>query len=240
MFPRFPCSADQIFRIHPKTLAISISVDIKKPSQNLDFTLAAQEKINNSFPVMHRYLPLALVAGLLVAFRALGSAFPESLPNFQPLAAVFFCGAILASGWRGFAIPLAAWAITYPLGIGHVSDGPVFTTTLLAFVAIYFLGKSLATKPPAALLAGSVAAALAFHIITNTAAWLGDPMYGKSLTGLWQSLWTGPAGSPLPSWVFLRNLAAANFLFTGIVLLARFRLPRIAAPATSTKLAESR
>lgn len=38
------------------------------------------------------------------------------------------------------------------------------------------------------------------------------------------------------SWVFLRNLAAANVLFTGLVLLARFKIP--AWPSLEIKSAE--
>ncbi len=185
---------------------------------------------------MNRYLPLCLIAGLLVAFRILGSVLPESQPNFQPLAALFFCGALLAPGWRGIAIPFAIWAATYPFGIGPVSDPAIFLTTLLALVATFALGKALATRAFPVLLLGSLAAAIVFHLITNTAAWLGDPMYQKSLAGLWQSLWTGPAGSPLPSWVFLRNLAAANFLFTAIFAGAQLRLPRASESTTAAPL----
>lgn len=176
---------------------------------------------------MQRYLPLILVVGLLIAFRALGSAFPETLPNFQPLSAVFFCGAILAPGWRGFVIPFGVWAITYPLGIGHVSDVSMFASTLIAFTAVFFLGQPLTRKGIPTLLLGSVAAALVFHLITNTAAWIGSPLYAKTLTGFWQSQWTGSPASPLPSWVFLRNLAAANVVFTGIFALAQIRSPKM-------------
>ncbi len=190
---------------------------------------------------MQRYLPLVLVAGLLIAFRALGSAFPATLPNFQPLAAVFFCGALLAPGWRGFALPFAAWAVTYPLGVGHVSNDPaVFSTTLLALGLVYLLGKSLVTKGIPTLLLGSVASAILFHFVTNSAAWMGDPLYAKTLTGLWQSLWTGPVGSPIASWVFLRNLTAANVLFTGIIVLAQFRMPKLTLAMPAPALAKSR
>lgn len=180
---------------------------------------------------MNRYLPLCLIAGLLVAFRILGSVLPESQPNFQPLAALFFCGALLAPGWRGIAIPFAIWAVTYPFGIGPVSDPAIFLTTLLALSATFALGTAFSNRAFPVLLLGSLAAAVVFHLITNTAAWLGDPMYQKSLTGLWQSLWTGPVGSPLPSWIFLRNLAAANFLFTAIFAGAQLRVPRASEPA---------
>jgi len=181
---------------------------------------------------MNRYLPLCLIAVLLIAFRVLGSMLPESQPNFQPLAALFFCGALLAPGWRGFAIPAGIWLVTYPFGIGPVSDPAIFITTLVALAATFFIGKAFANSRFPVLLAGSVAAALAFHLITNGAAWIGDPMYAKSLTGLWQSIWTGPAGSPLPSWIFFRNLAAANLLFTAIFAGAQLRLPSLAVPRT--------
>lgn len=190
------------------------------------FRLAAPWKIHNSDAAMNRYLPLCLIVGLLITFRALGSALPEALPNFQPLAAVFFCGSLLASGWRGFAIPLGVWTVTFPLGIGHSSSPAVFLTTLLALTAIFFLGKLLSTRSVPTLLVGSLAAAMTFHLITNGAAWLGDPRYAKTLGGFWQSLWTGAPGDILPSWVFLRNLAAANVIFTGVFLAARIRLPK--------------
>jgi hypothetical protein len=184
-------------------------------------------KINNSSAAMKRYLPLCLIVGLLVLFRVVGSLLPDSQPNFQPLAALFFCGALLAPGWRGFAIPFGVWAITYPLGIGPVSDVSIFLTTLMALAVMFFMGKALANRGVPTLLVGSLAASIVFHLITNGAAWLGDPMYQKSLTGLWQSVWTGPPGSVLPSWVFLRNLAAANLLFTGVFLCAQLRFPQV-------------
>lgn len=187
---------------------------------------------------MNRYLPLVLIAGLLIAFRIVGSAFPETLPNFQPLAAVFFCGALLAPGWLGFAIPFGIWAITFPLGMGHVSSPLDFASTCVAFVAIYFLGKALTHRGIPTLLLGSAAAAVIFHLVTCGAAWITDPLYAKNLEGLVQSVWSGPVSSKIPSWVFLRNLTAANVLFTGIFALAQLRLPKSSAPAAEAALAK--
>lgn len=175
---------------------------------------------------MHRYLPLCLIVVLIVAFRVMGGLLPESQPNFQPLAALFFCGALLAPGWRGFAIPLVIWAVTYPMATGPVTEVSIIITTLAAFVSVYFIGQSFAGRRFPITLLGSFGATIAFHLITNGAAWIGDPMYAKNLTGLWQSLWTGPVGSPLPSWLFLRNFAAANVLFTAIFITAQLGLPR--------------
>lgn len=174
---------------------------------------------------MNRLAPFALVVALLVAFRYVGAAFPDTLPNFQPLSAMFFCGALLAPGWRGLAWPSAVWAATFPLGIGHTPGPGLFLTTLLAFVALFFLGRSLSSRGVFAMIAGSVAAAVIFHVFTGALAWSLDPRYAKTVTGLWQSLWAGAPGDVLPSWAFLRNLAMANALFTGIILLARVKLP---------------
>lgn len=183
---------------------------------------------------MNRFLPLALIIILLIAFRIVGSMFPETIPNFQPLAALFFCGAFIAKGWRAWAIPLAAWLITYPapaLMSGNAAwlGAPTLIGTALGFAATFFIGKALMKRGLGSLLLGSLAAALAFHAITNGIAWAMSPMYPKNLAGIVQSLWTGPAGSAIPSWVFLRNMAAANVLFTAIFLSAHFALPTRAA-----------
>ncbi len=174
---------------------------------------------------MKRYLPLLLIVSLLLLFRVAGLLFPASLPNFQPLAAVFFCGALLAPGWRGFAIPFGIWAVTYPFGIGHIHSITGFLTTLTALAAIFFIGRGLSGRGIPALLLGSIVSAVVFHLFTCCVSWIGDPLYPKSLQGLWQSVWSGPVGYG-PSWVFLRNLAAANLIFTAVFLLARVRLPK--------------
>lgn len=172
---------------------------------------------------MHRYLPLGIIITLLIIFRMVGVALPEALPNFQPLAALFFSGALLAPGWRAFAIPLGVWAITYPFGIGPIHDLPLFVTTMLALCVTSLMGKFFSTRQMPTLLVGAAAAALAFHFITCMAAWIGDPMYAKTLAGFWRSFWTGPPTSSIPSWVFLRNMFAANVLFTGVFVLATLR-----------------
>ena len=186
---------------------------------------------------MHRRPPLLLILGLLIGFRALSAALPQAMPNFQPLAALFFCGALMAGGWRGFAIPLIAWVVSYPLPAlfqnGPVADPLNFTSALLAFTLTFFIGRSLAARSLPTLLLGSLTAALGFHLLTNGAAWLFDPRYAKTLGGLFQSLWTGASGAALPSWVFLRNFAAANLLFTGIFLSARICMPRLAMAAAT-------
>jgi hypothetical protein len=188
---------------------------------------------------MIRALPVFLAVGLLIAFRVLGSQFPEHLPNFQPLAAVFFCGAILARSWKGFAIPDGIWLLNYPWGIGHTGSISVFAVTLFCFTLIFLLGQQLSKRSLTAMLLGSIAAAALFHGITCGVAWAADPRYAKTLAGLWQSLWAGAPGDVLPSWVFLRNLTAANFIFTAVFLAARLRMPMKPAFCAKQDLAET-
>ncbi len=137
----------------------------------------------------------------------------------------------MIKGWKGWAIPLGAWLITYPIpaiiqGNGSYLTAGVLLMTGMAFAVTFFIGKSLSGENVGMLLLGSLGAAIAFHLVTNGAAWMFSPLYPKSSLGLWQSLWAGPIGSPIPSWVFLRNMMGANLLFTTIFLSARFALPR--------------
>ena len=94
------------------------------------------------------------------------------------------------------------------------------------------------------MLFGSLAAAAIFHGITCGLAWSSgfwtESRYPMSLGGLWQSLWLGAPGDVLPSWVFLRNLAAANFIFTAVFLAARLRMPMKPVFSTKQDLAETK
>lgn len=197
---------------------------LKKPSPDCHFGLAGLRKLTNSTPVMHRrYLPLVLIVALLIAFRVVGSLSTDAWPNFQPLAALFFCGSLLAPGWRGYALAITIWAVTYPIGVGPIHDLPIFLTALVGLTTTFFIGQAFSKRSIPTLVAGSILAAVVFHLITNGIAWINDPLYAKNLTGLWQSLWSGPANSPLPSWVFLRNLAAANAIFTTLFAVSQIR-----------------
>ena len=209
------------------------------------FSLAYPPRIHDARAVMVRTLPVLLIIGLLLAFRALGHWFPDQMPvNFQPLAAVFFCGAILARSWKGFAIPAGVWLLTYPLGVGHTGSVSTFAVTLVSFGVIFLLGQQLSKRGMATMLLGSIAGAALFHFITCSAAWstgfwMEESRYPMSLSGLWQSIWLGAPGDVIPSWVFLRNLAAANFLFTAVFIAARMRMPLEPIFSAKQDLAES-
>lgn len=182
---------------------------------------------------------------LLVAFRCLGAMFSSELPSFSPLPAFFLCCIVFFRGKQAWLVPLAAWLVSNPIatliqGYNPIEQWAPVLTAFLTLLALGFMALPLrkhATAPK--LLGAGLIAAVLFHLVTGVAAWISYPLYPKDLSGLYQSLWSGPFGAEIPSWAFLRNLAAANLLFTGLFLAARFTwLPnprRESSPLVSTR-----
>lgn len=168
------------------------------------------------------WIAAALIVALIAVFRWVGAS--GFLPNFSPLPALLLCSLVFFRGPRAWLLPATAWILTDPL-VSAVQGYPLLgahhasiAVGLTAPVAIAFLLR----RHPGALpvLGGSLAAAVAFYLLTNTVSFLGDPLYAKNLAGFVQAQWTGPE-SLGPTWPFLRNLVAANLLFTAVFLAAR-------------------
>lgn len=190
------------------------------------------------------WLTALFLLALLVGFRALGAAFSHQLPNFQPLPALFLCSIVFLRGTKAWALPVVAWLVSNPLasilqGYNPFESGGGVIVAFLALLLTGAMALPFRKSPSTALLlGGGLVAALVFHLVTNTAVWLAEPLYAKSAGGLWQALWSGRPTDPMPSWVFLRNLAGANLLFTALFLLARPSWSRSAEPAPA--LAQTR
>ena len=172
------------------------------------------------------WIPVLVLALLLVGFRCLGAAFSHDLPNFQPLPALFLCSIVFLRGTKAWALPVIAWLVSNPIasmlqGYSPFASGGV----IVAFLALLLTGAMalpLRRSPsPLLVLGGGILAAVVFHLVTNVVIWATDPTYAASSTGLWQALWSGRPTDLMPTWVFFRNLAAANVLFTALFLLAR-------------------
>lgn len=181
---------------------------------------------------MHRWLPALLLVALLAAFRVLGSAFPEKLPNVQPLLALFLCSLVFLKGTQRWLIPAAVWLLTDPI-TSIVQGYPVFgwhhLAVLSGIAATAGITHYVRRKPTAVpVLAASVVTALVFYSLANLVSFATDPLYPKTLAGFVQSQWTGPIGFG-PTWIFLRNLLAANLAFTALFLIARQSLPAASA-----------
>ena len=175
-----------------------------------------------------------LLIALMIPFRVLSAM--GFLPNFSPLPALFLCSLVFLRGRQAWLVPLAAWAVTDPL-VSLIQGYPVLGAhhagILAGLAGAIALALWLRKHPrPAIVLGGSLGAALLFYFGSNLVSFAFDPLYPKSLEGFVQAQWTGPAGLG-PTWVFLRNLAAANLLFSVLFLLAHRPLTdrSAAAPA---------
>jgi hypothetical protein len=183
---------------------------------------------------MRRFpLSLLVLAALMVGFRLLGAAFPETLPNCQPLPALLLCSLVFLDGKSRWLLPLGVWVLSDPL-VSLLQGYPMLGWHHAALLA--GLGVMVALAAPlrrqrsaAAVLGGSVAAALLFYFLTNTVSFLTLPLYPKTAEGFLQAQWTGPLGLG-PTWLFLRNSLAANLAFSALFLLA-LQPARAALPA---------
>ena len=128
-------------------------------------------------------LPLAFM--LLFAL----SRIPGVLPlNFSAAYAIAFCGGVYFSGAMAWWLPLGTLAATDVLLNVFYYHQSVFSwymlVKLLGFAGIVALGRLF---PPRAnfvkLLGGGLLGAALFYLITNTASWINDPAYAKTLAG---------------------------------------------------------
>jgi hypothetical protein len=86
----------------------------------------------------------------------------------------------------------------------------------LAFAGIVLLGRLFSPRMNFfKLLGGGLLGAVLFYLITNTASWLNDAGYAKTLAGWLQALTTGLPGYP-STLEFFRNTLLSGGLFTGL------------------------
>lgn len=141
-------------------------------------------------------------------------------PNFSAAYAIAFCGAVYFTGAMAWWLPLGALLITdIALNIFYYHE-PVFSAYMLVkmsgFAVIVALGKLFSARDNwFKLLGGGLLGAILFYLITNTASWIYNPGYAKTLLGWWQALTTGIPGLP-PTWEFFRNTLMSGGLFTAL------------------------
>ena len=175
--------------------------------------------------------PLVLAALILVA--ALTRVLPHP-PNFSPIAAIaLFGGAYFAARAWAVLVPLAGLLIS-DLVLASVNGGLYASWfggngiwVVYGCIALTTaMGFGLRGKVTGARVLGySLAGSALFFVITNFAAWLGNPMYPKTAGGLAASY---VAGIPFLQWSVLGTLFYAAVLFGGFALLRR-QLPVLRA-----------
>jgi len=164
-------------------------------------------------------------AGVLIAFLImfqLVGAYQSNFPNFQPIAALIFCGFATLNA-RVSWVSIVAWLLAYPLATKLNGDYTILSSTfwvqLVCFAVIAVSAKTIFKQKGQSiqltkLITGGLCGAVFFYIITNGFAWLTSSFYTKDWKGFYEAFWAGPKGSTMPTWHFFRNSIVANLGFT--------------------------
>jgi len=148
------------------------------------------------------------------------SRWPGLMPeNFSAAYGLAFCAGVFFPGRLAWILPLGTLLVTDILINAHYGAEFIngyMLANYAAYVAIIGLGRCYTARSSwTALLGGGLAGAILFYLITNTAAWLQNPEYAKTLAGWIQALTVGTPYWP-HTWEFFRNTLTSGGLFTGL------------------------
>ena len=170
-------------------------------------------------------IPALLLIVSAIAYRIVTtvSAEPGSigLLNFAPLAAIALCAAVYLPGKYKFAVPMLAMLVSdvvLNMHYGFSLLSPFVLSHYVAFGIIGCLGLLLQRRASwKTLLPASLGASVIFYVVTNSVSWLFDPAYPKNFGGFIQAQTIGhPAFAATPAWMFFRNTAVSDLLFTAL------------------------
>src|SRR5207247_333081 len=162
---------------------------------------------------------LGLPLLLMLAFAL--TRWPGLLPvNFSAAYALTFCAGVYFPKRLAWPLPLATLLATDMLmNVFYYRVAPVSAYMLVnyaAYAAIIALGQRFSARAAwLKLLGGSLLGAVLFYLVTNTAAWLQNPEYTKTLAGWIQALTIGIPRYP-PTWMFFWKTLLSTGLFTGL------------------------
>jgi hypothetical protein len=164
--------------------------------------------------VKSKILPVVLI--LIFAL----SRWPGAMPhNFSAAYALCFCAGLYLPRRLAWIIPLAVMVVTdlaLTLFYYHDYSLPAFAANYAAYAVLIGLGCALGRKRSfVTLLSGGILGAILFYLITNTASWLTDPGYAKTLAGWIRALTTGTPGYP-PTWEFFRGTFLSGGIFSAL------------------------
>ena len=174
----------------------------------------------------HKCLPYVFM--LVAALSRWPKLFP---PNFSAFYGLAFCAGAFFPRRVKWWLPLGTLVVTdIALDVYYQSFGALQLVNYLAYALIILLGTRFRRSSRfLGLLAGGIAGAILFYLLTNTASWLFDPAYTKDLAGWIIALTKGTSGYP-PTLEFFRNTLMSGGLFTGLFAGA-LKLTEAAEPA---------
>jgi hypothetical protein len=145
--------------------------------------------------------------------------------NFSAAYALFFCAGLYLPRRLAWTVPLAVVAATDLVITFFYYHPPNYTLwqfvkdmapNYAAYALLIALGVGLRGKRTWwTLISGGIFGAILFYLITNTAAWLWNPEYPKTLAGWVQALTTGLPGYP-PTWEFFRGTLLSGGIFSAL------------------------
>ena len=141
-------------------------------------------------------------------------------PNFSAFYALAFCAGAFFPGRAKWWLPLGTMLATDFLLNAFYYHQPILSgymlVKLLCFAGLIGLGCLFSARMSwLKLLCGGLLGAVLFYLVTNTASWLYNPEYAKTIAGWIQALTSGTPNYP-PTWTFFRNTLLSGGLFTGL------------------------
>ncbi len=181
------------------------------------------------------WVPLSLIScALVLRWLKLESPGMTLLPNFSPWMALAFTGTlVLPRALPWFVWPLALLGINLAvLGFASAMDVQSITIyvmyALIAFIAAHFRQRLGVVQA----LLGVLVSGVVFYLVTNTASWIVEPAYAKSISGWLQALTTGLPGYA-PTWSFFRASLLSDLGFSALLIFAFNAEARARATALS-------
>lgn len=171
-------------------------------------------------------MPLALALfALAIGWRIIGAHMP-ALANFAPLMALTFCGAVYFRDRRMWLVPFAALALSdlyldhyYATAFNEVWTWPSMAVRTACFAMSLGFGWAVARRKNwLTLVSGGIGSSIFFYLVTNTDAWLRDPVYVKTAAGWWQAMTVGRPEYP-PTLFFFRNTFVSDLVFVAMFAL---------------------
>jgi hypothetical protein len=149
------------------------------------------------------------------------SRWPGLFPsNFSAFYGLAFCAGAFFPGLMAWWLPIGTMLATdLLLNLFYYHEAlfnPYMLVKTACFVGLVGFGRLFSRHTSwLKLLSGGLLGAVLFYVITNTASWLHNPEYSKTLAGWIQALTNGVPGHP-PTWTFFRNTLISGGLFTGL------------------------
>jgi hypothetical protein len=172
------------------------------------------------------WLPIVL----MIVFAI--TRWPGVLPlNFSAAYALVFCAGVFFRNRLGWWVPIGIMLLSdvalnlfYYLPRGWNGFQLYQLMNYAAYGVIFWLGRRFQARSHfLSLMCGGLMSAIAFYIVTNTAAWFFNPFSNSDYEHSWKS-WllamTLGTGSWPDTWMFFRNTLLSSGLFTALFVAA--------------------